>query len=79
MRLKYVSLDMLLINCEVPLTLSRSKSCTLTSKATRDSQGNVLAVAAVDNPTGATFAIIDANLYHSVVSSSTENDNKLLE
>ena len=36
-------------------------------------------VAAVNNPTNATFKIKDAKLYVPVVTLSTENDNKLLE
>ena len=36
-------------------------------------------VAAVNNPTNATFKIKDAKLYVPVVTLSTENDNKFLE
>ena len=71
--LKYLSnfwrtLDMPLINCEVTLTLTWSKNCVLTSKATRDG-----------DPTNATFKITDCKLYVPVVTLSVENDNKLLE
>ena len=36
-------------------------------------------VAAVSNPTNATFEITDTNLYVAVVALSIKNDNKLLE
>ena len=69
-----------LINCEVALILTWSKNCILTSKATRDADRNSNpAVAAVNNPTGATFEITDTKLYLPVVTLSTEDDNKLLE
>ena len=52
----------------------------LTSKATRDADRDAdLAVAAINNPTNATFKITDVNLYVPVVTLSTENDNTLLE
>ena len=38
-----------------------------------------LAVAAADNPTGATFKIKDSKLNVPVVTLATEDDNKLLE
>ena len=47
-----------LINCEVYLNLTWSKNCVLTSQAKSDgisAQGANPAVAAVDNPTNATF------------------------
>ena len=47
-----------LINCEVYLNLTWSKNCVLTSQAKSDgisAQGANSAVAAVDNPTNATF------------------------
>ena len=37
------------------------------------------AVVGINNPTGGTFKITDTKLYVSVVTLSTENDNKLLE
>ena len=59
-----------------------SENCVVTSKATRDSvpaQGGNPAVAAIDNPTNATFKITDTTLYVPVVTLSTKNDKKLLE
>ena len=59
-----------------------SENCVVTSKATRDSvpaQGGNPAVAAIDNPTNATFKITDKKLYVPVVTLSTENDKRLLE
>ena len=71
-----------LINCEVSLTITWSENCVITTKATRDAvptqEGNP-AVPAVNNPTSATFKIIDTKLYVRVVALSTQNDNKLLE
>ena len=47
-------------------------------KATRDAEPDANpAIAAVNNPTGATFKITDTTLYVSLVALSTENDNKL--
>ena len=71
-----------LINCEINLILTWSENCVLTNKATRDAvpaQGGNPAVAAVDNPTNATFKITDTKLYVPVVTLSKENDIKLLE
>ena len=76
------TLDMPLINCEINLILTWSENCVLTSKATRDAvpaQGGNPAVAAIDNPTNATFKITDKKLYVPVVTLSTENDKRLLE
>ena len=74
------TLDMPLINCEINLILTWSENCVLTSKATRDANPDVnLAVAAINNPTNATFKITDTKLYVPVVTLSTENDKKLLE
>ena len=68
-----------LSNCKVALIFTWSKNCILTSKATRDADRNSNpAVAAVNNPTGATFEITDTKLYLPVVTLSTEDDNKLL-
>ena len=83
--LKYLSnvwrtLDMPLFNCDVSLTLTRSKNCVLTSKATKD--GDLHADPSVDeinNPTNATFKINDCKLYIPVITLSAGNDNKLLE
>ena len=85
--LKYLSnfwrkLDVLLINCEVSLTLTWSENCVITSKAYKKAvaaQGNNPAVDETDNPTGAVFKTKDAKLYVPVVILSAENDNKLLE
>ena len=74
MPLKYLNnfwrtLDILLINCEVSLTLTWSANCVLTSKATRDADPDAdSAVAAVNNPTNVTLKIIDTKLYEPVVS-----------
>ena len=86
--LKYLSniwrnLDMLLINCEISLTLSWYEKCVLTSKATRDQitddnePPNITAVG-INNPLNAVFKITDCKLYVSVVTLSSEEDNELL-
>ena len=55
---------MLLINCEVSLTLTWSKNCVLTSKATKDDDPDAdPAVDEINNPTNATFKITDCKLY----------------
>ena len=73
-------LDIPLINSEIILVLTWSKNCVLTSKATRDADRDAdLAVAAINNPTNATFKITDVKLYVPVVTLSTENDKTLLE
>ena len=83
--LKYLSnfwrtLDMPLISCKVSLTLTWSKNCVLTRKATRDDDPNAdPAVDKINNSTNATFNKIDCKLYVPVVTLSAENDNKLLE
>ena len=85
MSLKYLGnfwrkLDIPLINCEISLTLTRSKNCVITTKATREADIDVdPAVAGIKNPTNATFRITDCKLYVPVVTSSAEDDNKLLE
>ena len=49
-----------LIYCEINLILIWSENCVLTSKVTRDADPNAdPAVAAIDNPTNATFKITD--------------------
>ena len=69
-----------LIECEINLILTWSKNCVLTSKATRDSDPNANpAVAAINNPTNATFEVKDIKLFVPVVTLSTENDRKLLQ
>ena len=66
--------------CEINLILRWSENYVFTSKATRDADPNAnLAVAAIDNPTNATFKITDSKLYAPVVTLSTKNDKKLLE
>ena len=84
--LKYLSnfwrtLDIPLINCEINLIFTWSENCVITSKATRDADPNAIpAIAEIYNPTGATIKITDPKLYICpVVTSSTEDDNKLLE
>ena len=75
------SLNILLINCEVSLTLSLSANCVITSvekRLVRDAQGGNPAVYG-DFPTNAVFKIKDTKLYVPVVTLSAENDNKLLE
>ena len=73
---------MSLINCEVSLILTRSENCVLTCKAKRNpisAQGENHVVAAVDNPTDATFKKIDTKLYVAVATLSTKDDNKFLK
>ena len=67
------------INCKINLILTYL-NCVITSKATRDANPDAdPAVAAVNNPTTATFKTKDTKLYVPVVTLSTEDDNKLLE
>ena len=55
---------MLFINCEINFALTWSENCVLTSKATKDADPDAdPAVAAIDNPTNATFLITDTQLY----------------
>ena len=85
MPLKYLSnfwrtLDIKLINCEASLTLTWSENCAILSKATSEADPDAdPAVAGIKNPTNAVFKITDCKLYVPVVTSSTEDDNKLLE
>ena len=76
--LKYLSnfWKTLLINFEVSLTLTWSKNCVSTDITTIAAQGDNPATAA---PTGAAFEITDCKLNVLVVTSSAENDNKLLD
>ena len=61
------------------LTLTWSKNCVITRKATRESDPDVdPAVSEINNPTNATFKITDTNFYVPVVTLSAENDNKFL-
>ena len=76
------TLDMPLINCEINFILTWSENCVLTNKATiaaLPAQEENPAVAAINNPTNATFQITDAKLYAPVVTLSAENDKMLLE
>ena len=58
--------------------LTWSKNCLLTqSKATRDADPDAdPVVAAIENPANATFKITGTKLHVSVVTLSTENDEK---
>ena len=71
------NLNILLINYEVPFSLSWSEICVITSLEKR------ILVAGqpnrVDSPTGTTFNITNTKLYDPVVTLSAENDNKLLK
>ena len=68
------------INCEINLILTWSENHVIKSKGTRDAYLDAdPAVAAVNNPTNATFHIIDTKLYVPVVTLSIEVDNKLLK
>ena len=85
--LKYLSnfwrsLDMLLISCEVSLTLIWSENCVLTDitkQVARAAQGDNPAREKIDAPTKTTFKITDTKLYVPVVTSSTKDDNNFLE
>ena len=57
---------MQLINCEVSLTVNWSDKFRP-------------ALVGINNPTGATFKITDAEMYVPIVTISTENNNNLLE
>ena len=73
---------MLLINCEVSLTLTWYENCVLTNittEAARAAQGDNPARPAINAPTNATFKITDTKLYVPTVTLSTENDKRLLE
>ena len=78
--LKYLSsfwrtLDVPLINCEVPLILTWSRECGLTSM-----ERKVVTNTRRDTSlTNATFQITDTKLYVPVVTLSTKNDKRLLE
>ena len=63
-----------LINCEVELILTWSKSCVLADMTVRDAEGDNPAIVA---PTGLEFKIADTKLYVPVVTLS--NDIKVLE
>ena len=62
------------------LILIWSENCVLTSKTYRRAVPDAdPTVAGINNPTGGTFTITNTKLYVSVVTLSTENDNKLLK
>ena len=75
------SLNILLVNCELPLVLSWSETCVITSmkkRLVRAAQGRNPAVYG-DSPESAAFKIKNCKLYVPVVTLLAENDNKLLE
>ena len=62
------------------LTLTWSKKCVITIKATKEANPDAdPAVHDFNNPTNAIFKIIDTELCVPIVTLSAENDNKLLE
>ena len=72
-------LDILLMNCEVSLALSWSKTCVIASmekRLVRAAQGGNPAVYG-DSPESTAFKIKDCKLYVPAVTLSAENDNKL--
>ena len=74
------SLNILLVNCEVSLTLNWSENCVITSKATREADPDAdPAVAGINNPTNTVFKTTDCKSYVLVVTLSAENENRLLE
>ena len=82
--LKYLNnfwrtLDIALLNCQVPLTLTWSENCVLTRKTQREAVAGDNPVLGINAPIGATFKITDTKLYVPVVTLSTQDDNKLLE
>ena len=64
-----------MINCEIELVLTWSKSCALTDVTLR-AAGNNNDPPAIVAPTGLKFQITDTKLYIPVVTLSTENDKK---
>ena len=75
------SLNIPLINCEVSLDLCWSETCVITSmekRLIRAAQGDNPADYG-NSPESAAFKIKDCKLYVPVVTSSAENDNKLLQ
>ena len=66
-----------LFNSEINLILTWTKSCVLTSKATRNANLDVNpAIAALNNPANVTFKITDTKLYETVLTLSTKDDKK---
>ena len=72
------SLNIPLINCELELILTWSKSCVLADMTVRNA-GNNNNPPAIVAPTRLEFKITDTKLYFPVVTLSKENDIKLLE
>ena len=72
----WMALNIPLVNCEVELILTWSKSCVLADMTTRNAEGANLTIV---DPSGATFKIKDKKMYLPVVTLSKENDTKLLE
>ena len=72
----WMALNIPLVNCEVELILTWSKSCVLADMTTRNAEGANLTIV---DPSGATFKIKDKKMYVPVVTLSKENDTKLLE
>ena len=73
---------MLLISCEVSLTLTWSENCVLTditTQAAKAAQEENPARQAINAPTNAAFQITDTKWYAPVVTLSTDNDKKFLE
>ena len=64
-----------MINCEIELVLTWSKSCALADVTLR-AAGNNNDPPAIVAPTGLKFQITDTKLYIPVVTLSTENDKK---
>ena len=76
------TLDLLLISCEVSLTLTWSENCVLTditTQAAKAAQKENPARPAINAPTNAAFQITDTKWYAPVVTLSTDNDKKFLE
>ena len=70
------SLNIPLIICKVELILTWSKNCVLVDMTERDTEGDNPAIVAL---TELEFKITDTKLYVPVVTSSKENDTKLLQ
>ena len=78
----WITLDMPLINCEAPMTLTWSENCVaadITTQTARAAQGDNPVREKMDAPTSATFKIKDTKLYVPVVTLSAKDDNDFLE
>ena len=76
------SLNFLMINAEIELTLKWSQNCVLTEEATREglpAERNIDAVDAVNRPKDLKFNITDCKLYVPVVTLQEKYENKLYE